>query len=91
MSDSDPTKDSSHESLWMRLLWMVVIAILMGMAQTLLNVLALVQLIVLAVTKRQANAEIAGFGRRLGLWMAKSARFQTAESDEKPWPWSGLD
>jgi hypothetical protein len=49
-----------------------------------------VQLIIMATSKRQPNAEIAAFGKRLGLWLAQAARFQTAASEDKPWPWAPL-
>ena len=44
----------------------------------------------MATNKRQPNAEIAAFGKRLGLWLAHAARFQTAATDDKPWPWAPL-
>lgn len=87
MSNSPTAKGS----LWLRLLWMIVVSFLMGLAQTLVNVLALVQLIVMATAKGAPNAELQGFGKRLGQWLAKAARYQAAESDERPWPWSRLD
>ena len=27
----------------------------------------------------------------LGIWVAKAARYQTAASNVKPWPWTELD
>ena len=77
-------------NLWMRLLFMVLIAFLMGAAQTVLSVVALVQLINMVIDKGKPNAQIAEFGKGLGEWLAKAARFQTAQSEDKPWPWSPL-
>ena len=79
------------ESLWWRLLWLVIIAALISLGQTLLFALAVVQLILMAANSRRRNAEIASFGARLGGWLAKAAKFQTAASEEKPWPWSPFD
>ena len=79
------------ESLWWRLLWVIVIGALISLAQTLLGVLAVIQLIIMATNKRQPNAEIASFGKRLGTWLAKAALFQTSDAEDKPWPWSALD
>ena len=84
---SDP---KTPDSLWLRLLWLVIIAAMMSVAQTLLTLLTVVQLIIMALGKRQPNAEIAGFGKRLGLWLAQAAQFQTAASEDKPWPWAPL-
>jgi len=27
----------------------------------------------------------------LGIWIAKAARYQTAASEMRPWPWSEVD
>jgi hypothetical protein len=89
MSDTNVT--STRDSLWLRLLWMVIIGALTSVAQTLLGLMAVIQLIIMALNKSTPNAEIAGFGKRMGLWLGKAARFQTAASEEKPWPWSPLD
>ena len=79
------------ESLWWRLLWLIIIGALISLAQTLLFALAVVQLILMATNSRRRNEEIASFGARLGGWLAKAAKFQTAASEEKPWPWSPFD
>lgn len=84
---SDP---KTPDSLWLRLLWLVIIVAMMSVAQTLLSLLTFVQLIIMATNKRQPNAEIAAFGKRLGLWLAQAAQFQTAASEDKPWPWAPL-
>ena len=86
----DTNASSTRESLWLRLLWMVIIGVLMSFGQMLTNILALVQIILMAVGKGQRNDEIAKFGTGIGLWLAKAARFQTAASEDKPWPWSPL-
>lgn len=92
MSDLPPNSaPAGRESLFLRLLWMVILGVLMGVGQMLINVLAVVQIILMALNNGQRNHEIARFGGKIGLWLAKSARFQTASSELKPWPWSPLD
>ncbi|MBT5294689.1 MAG: DUF4389 domain-containing protein, partial [Octadecabacter sp.] len=27
----------------------------------------------------------------VGIWVAKATRYQTAASEDKPWPWTELD
>ena len=81
----------SRENLWWRLLWMLIVGALMGVAHVLTNALAVVQFIIMIVNKGERNREITGFGKRLGLWLAKAASFQTAASDDKPWPWSPFE
>ncbi len=78
-------------SVWPRGLMMLLIAVLVWLAQTVLQFLTLVQFILMLVDKGKPNAQIASFGKTLGSWLAKAARFQTAESDEKPWPWTPAD
>ena len=77
-----------RKALWMRLLYMVLIAILIGLAQTVLHVMTLVQFIVMLTGKGRPNEQIANFGKSLGAWQAKAAEFHTASSEDKPWPWS---
>jgi hypothetical protein len=94
MSDANPMPGRSEpprETLWWRLLWMVIIGALMSLAQTLLGALAVIQLILMAVNKGKPNPEIAGFGKRLGPWLNRATRFQLGETESKPWPWAPLD
>ncbi len=80
-----------HESLWMRLLWMILIGMLLGLAQTVIQFMALIQFILMVLRQGRPNVELAWFGKRLGDWIAKAVRYQTAADDEKPWPWTPLD
>ncbi len=94
MVDPNTPHVSHHdpeESLWLRLLWMILIAMLLGLAQTVLQMAALVQFILMVTRKGRPNVEIAWFGKRMGDWCAKAVRYQTAADDEKPWPWTPLD
>lgn len=96
MSDSSETPppaapaSEDKRNMWMRLLYMILIAVLIGAAQTVLHVISLVQFIIMVIDKGKANAQIAAFGASLGDWLGRAARFQTAQSEEKPWPWSPL-
>ena len=83
--------EGAPESLWLRLLWMILIAMLLGLVQTVLQVAALLQFILMITRNGRPNVEIAWFGKRLGDWSAKAIRYQTAADDEKPWPWTPLD
>ncbi|MBI1416143.1 MAG: DUF4389 domain-containing protein [Limimaricola sp.] len=79
------------EGLGPRLLWMIVIAVMISAAQTVLGVVTVVQFIVLLTNQRRPNPRLAAFGTALGIWVAKAARYQTAASEVKPWPWTPLD
>lgn len=79
------------EGLWMRLLYMVLVAVMINLAQTILFVATVVQFIIMLVDNKKPNERLAEFGTGVGIWIAKAARFQTAGSEVKPWPWSDLD
>ena len=79
------------ESLWMRLVHMILIALMISVAQTVLAVTTVVQFVVMVINKGEANPRLADFGTDLGIWIAKAARYQTAASNVKPWPWTELD
>ena len=100
MSDEDKFSGRMHgpqdepkekESLFMRLVYMILIAILLSFAQTVLTLLTVLQFILIILSGGKPNEAVADFGTTLGVWIAKAARFQTAASEVKPWPWSELD
>jgi hypothetical protein len=73
-------------SIWMRGLMMLIFAILISLAQTVLHALTVVQFVLMVFDQGKPNAQIASFGTSLGGWLAKAAAFQTAQSEAKPWP-----
>jgi hypothetical protein len=76
-------------SIWMRGLMMLIFAILISLAHTILHALTVVQFVLMVFDKAKPNAQIASFGRSLGGWLAKAAAFQTAQTEAKPWPFEG--
>ncbi|MEM9392892.1 MAG: DUF4389 domain-containing protein [Pseudomonadota bacterium] len=84
----DPGK---KDGMGMRLLHMLLIWIMLSLAQTVLTMLTVVQFVIMLVNNNQSNARLAEFGTDLGIWIAKAARYQTAASEVKPWPWTELD
>lgn len=88
---NDPEDTTDFESMWVRLLSMVVIAILMSFAQTLFWFIAFIQFAIMLFNKRTPNEQLSEFGTTTGVWMAKAIRYQTAASEVKPWPWTELD
>lgn len=75
-----------RRAAWIRLLHMIVFAILFGIAETVLGIAALLQIIWILVTGRR-NEPIATFGADLSRWLADVVRFQTAVTEDKPFPW----
>ena len=79
------------DNMLQRFIYMILIAVMISLAQTVLGVATVVQFVVMLVNNKQPNERLADFGTDLGIWIAKAARFQMAASDVKPWPWSELD
>jgi len=91
MAETGPAATSvpkpSPESIWLRGLWMLVVLVLFGLAQSVLGAAALVQFFWMLLSGHR-NQPLAEFGDGLANWMAKATRFQTGASDDKPFPWS---
>lgn len=83
--------EKDYENIWLRLVHMVIIALLMSMASTLLGLLTAAQFLIMLFNRRMPNEQLAEVGSTMGVWMAKAARYQTAASEVKPWPWTELD
>ena len=79
------------DNLLLRLVYMLLIAVMISLAQTVLGVATIVQFVVMLMNNKRPNERLADFGTDLGIWIAKAARFQTAASNVKPWPWTELD
>ncbi len=87
-----PQPDPEHpDSLFLRLVYMVILYFMIGIANTILVVATIVQVVIMLLNKREPNERLADFGTDLGIWIAKAARYQTAASEVKPWPWTELD
>ena len=79
------------DNLLMRLVYMILIALMMSVATSVLGVITLIQFVIMVLNKRQPNERLAEFGTLLGIWFAKAVRYQLAASEVKPYPWSELD
>jgi succinate-acetate transporter protein len=83
--------ETPKEAMGQRLLYMVLIWVMLSVAQTVLTLLTVVQFVIMLVNTGEKNQRLANFGTDLGIWMAKAARYQSAASQVKPWPWTDLD
>ena len=83
--------EAEAENIFLRLIYMIIIAVMISFAQTILGVLTILQFIIMLINNKEPNERLAEFGTDLGVWVAKAARYQTAASDVKPWPWTELD
>jgi Domain of unknown function (DUF4389) len=76
------------DNIWMHGLALLLVMLCVGLAQSVLYAVAVVQFIWMLVT-RARNGFLVDFGRSLGLWLAEAAWFLSGDTDEKPFPWKG--
>lgn len=89
--DPETPHEDDLENIWLRLLNVVIVAVLMSFASTILGFVTVAQFLIMVFNKRKPNDQLAEIGTTMGVWMAKAARYQTAASEVKPWPWTELD
>ena len=87
MDDTVNTASPRGESRWMRVLYTVILLLLFALAEAVLWVATVLQVIVTAINGG-ANPRIAAFGERLGAWTRSAVRFLTGASEDKPFPWA---
>ena len=80
-----------RDSLILRLVYMLIIWAMISLAHTILGAMTVIQYIILIINGGEPNEQLGDFGTSLGIWIAKAARYQTAASNVKPWPWTELD
>ena len=78
--------DRTTADIWKRGLIMLLFMVAFGVAQALLNLLAVVQFFWLLFMK-EPNQFLLRFGKSLSIWFADAARFLGCATDEKPFPW----
>lgn len=78
-----PVEDEPN--VWLRGLWMVVLAVLFGVGEFILAIAAVLQFLWLLFGKEKNNP-IADFGKDLADWLARVALFQTGATEERPFP-----
>jgi hypothetical protein len=84
---ADAPHDAPGAKLWPRIAFMAVLAVLSSLTNTILLIVAVLQLLWIAVS-RQPNDRLAAFGARFAQWKADVIRYQTCVTEEKPFPWA---
>jgi len=85
MSTSQSGAD--RESLVLRAIWMLVFFFVWQLAELVLLVVVVAQLVLRAVNGK-ANESLQGLGDSLSQYVAQIGRFGTFNTDRKPWPMS---
>jgi len=76
-----------ERNIWMRGLIMILFAVFIYIAQSLLGIAAIIQFLWMLISK-EPNSAIAKFGVSLGNWLAHAAQFQAGATEKLPFPWS---
>ncbi len=82
-----PRPPLTHESIILRIVWMLVFVLVWQVAQFLLGALVLVQLIYRLIYSAP-NAGLMNFGDSLSQYLAQIGRFGSFHTEQKPWPFS---
>jgi hypothetical protein len=89
--DDDRRNDATHEdgprSIWIRGAVMLALMFCLGLAQSVLGAMAVVQFLWMLIT-RERNVFLADFGFSLGQWMAETAHFLTGATERRPFPFN---
>lgn len=81
------TRTSSQDSIWLRLVFMILFAIAFNIAEFVLAVVAVVQFTVKAVSGRVLTQGTV-LGQNLATYLYEVVRFLTFRTDEMPWPFA---
>jgi uncharacterized protein DUF4389 len=84
--ERDPEIFEPGDGVWLRGLWMLVLALLLSVARFVTLVAALIQFGWMLFAGEK-NDNISAFGISLARWMARTVLFLTGASDDKPYPW----
>ena len=80
-------RSAERESLILRALWMLVFFFVWQLAELVLLVIVVAQLVLQAVNGK-ANDRLLELGDSLSQYVAQIGRFGTFNTDRKPWPMS---
>ncbi len=83
----NPVTPASKRNIWIRGLYMLLMAFLWQLSEAVLCVVAVVQFI-LALVSNAPNDRLSSFGRSLSRYVQQIAAFETFASEEIPFPFS---
>jgi hypothetical protein len=86
MSTREEIAPERRRDIWVRGAIMLLFILAAGMAQAVVNALAVVQFVWSLITG-EPNRFLARFGGSLAKWAADVVRFLSCASEEKPFPW----
>lgn len=82
-----PVTTSSRRNIWLRGLFMLLMAMIYHLSGTLLFIVAIMQFL-FALLNGAPNARLLAFGRSLGRYVQQIVRFLAFDTEEMPFPFS---
>lgn len=79
--------DDEEENVWLRGLWMLILALLFELGRAILWITAVLQFLWLVFAKEK-NENIADFGKDLADWLSRITLYVTGASEERPFPFA---
>ena len=86
-SEHEPDEPLDRGDIWRRALFMVLFALLYGVAEFVGKVVAVVQFLIVLLTG-EANEKLLRFGSSLSIYAYQVYRYLTFNSEEQPFPMS---
>ncbi len=87
MTDLNESKLKQHESILLRIMWMLVFVVVWQLAQMVLGCVVLVQT-VYRLFYGAPSGSLMNFGDSVSQYLAQIGRFGSFHSDQKPWPFA---
>ncbi len=85
--NDNPGMASPKRSIWMRGLFMLLMAVAFHLCEVILGVVTVVQFLITLLSDTP-NARLTSFGRSLGNYLRQIANFLTFAAEEIPFPFS---
>lgn len=85
---SDFERNVKQKSTWVRLFFMIVLAILYGLSRIVIGAVVVIQFFYVLLTG-EAKEELKSFGHSLAIYSYQVIDYLTFNTDEKPFPFEG--
>ena len=87
MNEYDKAGDQADSSVWLRLLYMILFAIAFSISETVMLVVAVVNL-VFKIVKNEPHETLLSFGDSLANYLQQIARYLTFNTEYRPFPFN---
>ncbi|HZD25723.1 MAG TPA: DUF4389 domain-containing protein [Alphaproteobacteria bacterium] len=85
--DETLKQNLTRRSIWIRVLYMILFAVVFELAKFVVLLIAVVQVLA-KLLSGGVNEELRHFGGRLGRYLQQIVAFQTFHTEERPYPFS---